>query len=78
MRKLKTFVAVLILVFVVGLAAPQASFADGGETQGPSITGTAESSGITDTPPGEVNSPPGDTQGPGFATWAKIFFLIFG
>jgi len=89
MRKLKTFVAVLMLVFVLGIAVPQA-FADGGETQGPSLTdpgdghgpgmpgeintpGITQGPGITDTPPD-----PGDVQDPGFASWAKIIFQILG
>ena len=85
MRKLKTFVAVLMLVFVLGIAVPQA-LASGGETQGPSITGTAESLGIIECPPalgetqgpGITDTPPGEISTPGFADWAKIIFQILG
>lgn len=86
MRKLKTFVAVLMLVFVLGIAVPQALAGEvntppgetsgppaPGETQGPSITGTAKSPGIIECPPAL-----GETQGPGFASWADIIFQILG
>ena len=66
MSKLKTFVAVLMLVFVLGLAAPQVL---AGETQCP---------GALQTPPGETQTPPGEIQGPGFADWARIIFQILG
>jgi hypothetical protein len=50
MCKLKPFIAVLMLVFVLSLAAP-ASYA--GDIQLPGITGTQETPGITaDDPPG--------------------------
>jgi hypothetical protein len=71
MRKLKTFVAVLMLVFVLGLAAPKASFADGGVTQGPNFT-----QGVPNVAPEGVC---GETQGPaGLADWAGIIFQILG
>ena len=70
MRKLKTFVAVLMLVFVVGLAAPQA------------LAGQIETPGFTEpqNAPGDIDTPgiTGEIHTPGFATWAKIFFLMFG
>jgi hypothetical protein len=69
MRKLKTFVAVLMLVFVLGLAAPQAL---AGETSAPPAPGETQS------PPGETNSPPGDGHTTGFADWASALSLIFG
>jgi len=74
MSKLKTFVAVLMLIFVLGLAAPQALAGDMNEPPGE----TNAPPGIT----GELNTPPapapGDTPGTGFASWAKIFFQILG
>lgn len=48
MRKLKTFIAVLMLLFVLGLAAPQAL---AGEIEIPP--------GDTLTPPGQIETPPG-------------------
>ena len=47
MSKLKTFVAVLMLVFVLGLAAPQALAGDMNEPPGE-----------TNAPPGETQGPP--------------------
>jgi hypothetical protein len=63
MRKLKTLVAILMLVFVLGLAAPQAL---AGETSTPPAPGE------TSTPPGETSTPPG------FADWASVLVQIFG
>lgn len=71
MRKLKTFVAVLMLVFVLGLAAPQAL---AGDMHTPGFTEPGE----MQSPPGQTETPPGDTQGPGLATWASTIFLILG
>ena len=87
MRKLKTFVAVLMLVFVLGIAVQQAFAGDTmtppGETQGPPVPGEMNTppgetqgpslNGITDTPPA-----PGEVSTPGFASWADIIFQILG
>ena len=67
MRKLKIFVAVLMLVFVLGIAVPQA-FADGGETQGPNLTDPGDghgpgSPGQIETPGITADEPPGGTGG---------------
>ena len=71
MRKVKTFLAVLMLVFVLGLATPQALAGD--TLTPPGLTGE------TQTPPGQLDSPPGTTQGPpGFADWANIIIQILG
>jgi hypothetical protein len=53
MRKLKTFVAALMLVFVLGIAAPQALAGDMNSPPAPA--------------PGDVGFPPGDIQTPGIA-----------
>ena len=63
MRKLKTFIAVLMLVFVLGLAAPQALASDVNSTP---------------TTPGETSCPPGDGHTTGFADWVDALSTIFG
>ena len=63
MRRLKTLIAVLMLVFVSGLAAPQAL---AGETSTPPAPGE------TSTPPGETSTPPG------FAASAGVLLQIHG
>ena len=72
MRKLKKFVAVLMSVFVLGIAAPQALAGD--------MNTTPTTPGETNTPPGETSGPPapGETQGPTLAAWAKIILQILG
>jgi hypothetical protein len=69
MRKLKTFVGVLMLAFVLGLAAPQAL---AGEITGPPAPREIN------TPPGETQTPPRDGHTTGFADWASALSLIFG
>ena len=67
MRKLKTFVAALMLVFVLGISAPQTL---AGELQTPP--------GNTESSPGQTEAPPGGTQGTGFASWANMILQICG
>jgi hypothetical protein len=69
MRKLKTFVAALMLVFVLGIAAPQALAGDMNSPPAPA--------------PGDVGFPPGDIHipgraAPGVAFWARTLVLILG
>ena len=62
MRKLKRVIPVLMLVFVLGLAAPQAL---AGEVTTPPA-------------PGETSCPPGDGHTTGFADWVDALSTIFG
>ena len=74
MRKMKTFIGVLMLVFVLGLAAPQALAGDQhtpGVLQGPpaeTAPGEVHTPGLA----GEINAPPT------LADWTKMLIQILG
>ena len=87
MLTIKRIAAVLMLLAVLGLSAPQALADPGeiqsppGETQTPPGETNGPPRGETSAPPGETNTPPGEVNTPpaaGMSAWMLFQFLANG